>query len=63
MEQKVCGITQNMLRDGHDNSGVPFSIKLKCGHWFDTHALQTIINYTNKNICPTCKSPVVMVFK
>jgi hypothetical protein len=56
---KLCAITYSRVRPGSNKNGVPYTTKLKCGHYFYTNALLEWVKQCGNSIstCPNCRQP------
>lgn len=54
---KICGITHSRIRPGKSKYGLPYSVKLSCGHYFYTNALIEWIK-TDHSTCPMCRKDI-----
>ena len=61
-KKAICPITQVRLRPGKNKYGIPYAIKLPCGHRFIRTALfkwVRLANEKNKRAqCPMCRRDV-----
>jgi hypothetical protein len=56
---KLCAITRTRLRPGRNCKGIPYCIRLKCGHGFYREVILQWITTMKKNnqipLCPLCR--------
>jgi len=57
---QVCPITFSRLRPGNDSNGIPYCIKLNCGHRFWRKPLYQWL-LTAHTSCPVCRAPVLQL--
>ena len=58
---KICPITYTRLRPGRNRLGIPYSIKLQCGHRFVRSALIEWIKKCPEQTCPVCRKRILLI--
>jgi len=61
-KDNICGISHARLRPGKSQSGIPYTIQLKCNHRFYTSCLLhwMEINGDGEVSCPCCRNPFTL---
>ena len=61
-KNNICGITHARLRPGKNKNGLPYTIRLPCGHGFYINPLLEWMQKCPKHIatCPCCRSKITL---
>lgn len=57
----ICPITYTRLRSGKNRLGVPYSIRIPCGHRFVRTALIEWIKTCPDQTCPVCRKRIALI--
>ena len=56
-----CPITQTRLRPGKNKWGIPYTIRLNCGHRFCRSAIFNWVKKSQIPTCPMCRGKIFLI--